>query len=143
MLQRVLLAIDGSPGSKKAADHARKLLDSPDTELVILVAVEPPMAAALAPFESFAITPPHPSPERMAEAQKLIDALEAELGHARVHARVEFGPAADVICKVADDVSADVIVMGARGMNPAARWLLGSVSDKVIRHASRPVTVVR
>lgn len=143
MLKRVLLAIDGSPGSKKAADHARHLLDSPDTELTILVAVEPPTATPIAPFESFAMTPAHPSPERMAEAQKLIDALEAELGYARVHARVEIGPAADVICAVAESIDADVIVMGARGLNPAVKWLLGSVSDKVIRHASRPVTIVR
>lgn len=143
MLNHILLAIDGSPGSRKAADHAKMLLVSPEAQLTILVAIEPPSAVAIPPFDGFVTTSQHPSPDEVIAAQALIEAIKVEMGEARVHTRVEFGPAAETICRVADELGVDLIVIGARGMNPAARWLLGSVSDRVVHHASQPVTVVR
>jgi nucleotide-binding universal stress UspA family protein len=38
---------------------------------------------------------------------------------------------------------ADHVVVGARGLNAGTRWLVGSVSDRVVHHAHCPVTVVR
>ncbi len=143
MLHHVLLAIDGSPCSRKAADHAKLLLAAPGVQLTILVAIEPQSALPIQLFDGFVTTAQHPSPDELIAAQSLIDAVKAELGAVRVQSRVEFGPAAETICKVADEVGADLIVLGARGLNPAVRWLLGSVSDRVVHHANQPVTVVR
>lgn len=143
MLHHILLAIDGSSGSRKAADHAKMLLTAPDAQLTIVVAIEPPTAFAVPPFDGFVTSTLHPAPEELVAAQALIEAMKEEIGRDRVHTRVEVGPAAETICRVADEVGADLIVLGARGMNPAARWLLGSVSDRVVHHASQPVTVVR
>ncbi len=143
MLDHILLAIDGSPGSRKAADHAKLLLTAPNVQLTILVAIDPPIALAIPPFDGFVTTSQHPSPEHVAAAQTLIESIKAEMGEARVHTRVEFGAPAETICRVADEVGADLIVIGARGANQATRWLLGSVSDRVVHHATQPVTVVR
>lgn len=142
MLDHILLAVDGSDGSRRAVAFAHKLL-GPATRITVLVAIEPPSAVLFGPFDAYIPSAQHPSPERVAAAHALIDALAAELGRDRVHARVELGAPGDVICHVADELAVDLIVIGARGLNPAARWLLGSVSEKVVRHATRPVTVVR
>jgi nucleotide-binding universal stress UspA family protein len=107
------------------------------------VAIEASAPVAIPPFDGFMTTQQHPSPEEVVAAQAMIDAIKAEMGSARVHARVEMGSAADAICRVADELAVDLIVIGARGMNPATRWLLGSVSDRVVHHANQPVTVVR
>jgi nucleotide-binding universal stress UspA family protein len=56
---------------------------------------------------------------------------------------VEIGPAADTICDQAEKLNADMIFVGARGQKPIGRWLLGSISDRVVHHAKRAVTVVR
>jgi nucleotide-binding universal stress UspA family protein len=48
-----------------------------------------------------------------------------------------------VILTVAETRQVDLIVMGARGLNPLQTLLLGSVSQAVIHHARCPVTVVR
>lgn len=53
------------------------------------------------------------------------------------------GKPADVIVNVAEKVGADLIVIGSIGMSAIERVLIGSVSDKVIRHAKCPVLLVR
>ena len=47
------------------------------------------------------------------------------------------------IVAAAEAERADLIVVGTRGLARAGRWLLGSVSDHVVHHASCPVLVVR
>lgn len=143
MLRHILLAVDGSPGGRRAADFARQLMDAPGVRLTALVVFEPPQVVPFSPLESYALTASHPSPERLAAAQALTDEITRDLGKDRVHTRMEVGHPADVICQVADQLDVDLIVVGARGLNPIVTWLLGSVSEKVVRHAKRPVTVVR
>ena len=56
---------------------------------------------------------------------------------------VAVGHPAEQILYQADRVSADHIVMGHRGKNTFKRWLMGSVSQRVISYANSTVTVVR
>jgi nucleotide-binding universal stress UspA family protein len=53
------------------------------------------------------------------------------------------GEAVSMIIDEAEKEGADVIVMGTRGVNAAERWLLGSVSSRVVQHAPCNVLVVR
>lgn len=48
---------------------------------------------------------------------------------------------ADAILRCAAETGADLITLGTHGRNPVARWLLGSVADKVVRGATIPVLV--
>lgn len=143
MFRNVLVAVDGSAGSRKAITFARQLLGDPATKLTALLAIEPETAVLIGPFDTFVPRSQHPTPEGVAAAHALIDELRRDLGADRLEVRVEVGPPAEIICKVGEELAVDVIVVGARGLDPAERWLLGSVSEKVVRHAGRPVTVVR
>ena len=53
------------------------------------------------------------------------------------------GDPATMIVDEAEHEGADVIVMGTRGLNTAKRWLMGSVSSRVVQHAPCNVLVVR
>ena len=53
------------------------------------------------------------------------------------------GKPAEEIMKVATKQHADLIVMGAQGLGAIARFLLGSVSTRVVQHATCSVLVVR
>ena len=55
----------------------------------------------------------------------------------------QFGKPAEEIMEAASTQHADLIVMGAKGLNAIARFLLGSVSTRVVQHANRSVLVVR
>ena len=57
-------------------------------------------------------------------------------------ARSTGGKAWRVICDVADEIDADSIVLGARGLSRVQSALLGSVSAAIVQHTRRPVLIV-
>ncbi|WP_425089854.1 universal stress protein [Stappia sp.] len=66
-----------------------------------------------------------------------------ELGAPDVTIRVMPGDYAKSILETAEEVGADLIVMGSRGLGGLKGLLLGSVSNKVVQHASCSVIAVR
>ena len=80
---------------------------------------------------------------REAETTKALDDTIAAIGRDGVERRVDHGRPAEVICEVATEVGARVVVIGSRGRGVVSRAFLGSVSDHVIRHAPCPVFVDR
>ncbi|UCH72324.1 MAG: universal stress protein, partial [Thermoplasmatales archaeon] len=61
----------------------------------------------------------------------------------KVDIDVESGDPADEILLAAKKHEADIIIVGYKGYGKEGRFLLGSVTDKVVRHASTSVLVVR
>ncbi len=55
----------------------------------------------------------------------------------------EVGSPAEIILKTAHSAGADLIAIGARGHNRMAELLLGSVSHRVLMHATRPTLIVK
>lgn len=144
MIKHILVAIDGSEHAKRAALYARDLARQVDGKLTILVAVKPPSSYLIPPFDAVSITPSSPEPGHLAAAQQLIDELITDLGHGRAVPQTSVGPEpAEIITSEALRLGADLIVIGARGLGAIDRMLLGSVSDKVLRHSTLPVLVVR
>ncbi|MDC3956824.1 universal stress protein [Polyangium jinanense] len=78
-------------------------------------------------------------------AQRKLDAvLEAHRGRGvRLDGVLREGRSADEICKVAAEISADLIVMGTHGRGAIGRALLGSVATAVLRRAKIPVMTLR
>jgi universal stress protein A len=67
----------------------------------------------------------------------------SKLGTDTAIVHVRSGDVTEQICAVAEDVSADLIVVGTHGRHGLVRLLLGSVAEGVVRAASCPVLVVR
>ena len=65
------------------------------------------------------------------------------LAGAGLETQVVRGPLPEAIARFADERSADLIVVGARGRNPLSGLLLGSTAEHLLRTAGRPVLVVR
>ena len=75
---------------------------------------------------------------------KLEEAAEvAREGGLDVHVYARQGDPADAILDVAEEIKADLIVVGNKGMTGARRFLLGSVPNKVSHHAPCSVLIIR
>lgn len=76
-----------------------------------------------------------------AVVQRYVDKA-AKVGF-QVQEAVRLGKPADEILTVAKQHKADLIVTGAKGLGAISRMLLGSVSTRVVQHATCSVLVVR
>ena len=135
--RRIVVGYDGSDPSVRALRFALGTLSAPDGEVWVV-------HAALAPST---VAEPRTDEEQGTESGAIdhsLRALEAEVDPAgrRVHVWTRDGAPAPTILAAAEEVRADLIVLGTRGLRGASRLLLGSVSIDVVRHARCPVTVV-
>lgn len=142
MIGHILVAVDGSEHSRKAVAFAHDLAQQTGARITLLCVLELPRVLPLGFLDSAAVAPPHPSAKELETVRQLLDQVAADLPKAQVEKRVEPGHPAETIVAMAHQLQVDLIVVGARGLSPGGKWLLGSVSDRVIQHAGRPVTVV-
>jgi nucleotide-binding universal stress UspA family protein len=142
-MKHILVAVDGSDGSKGAAHWAARLAARADAKLTLLLVLDPPHVVSIAPLEAFAVTKGKTPPESIAKAKEVLARIQHELPAGQADTLVEIGRPADVILETAQKLGVDHLVVGARGLNAGERWLVGSVSDRVVHHAHCPVTVVR
>jgi nucleotide-binding universal stress UspA family protein len=141
----VLIATDGSPSSIDAARKAGTLLRSADQVTLVTVLSEVPGDDA-GGFEGSVFSPGEQDAlwkQELAEAGEELERTAAALTSAKIDKRIEVGEVGSTICRVAADLHVDVIVVGSHGRGAIQRILLGSASERVVRHASCPVLVVR
>jgi nucleotide-binding universal stress UspA family protein len=148
---RVLLAIDDSAGSAVALRVAVEQASKQNLEVKVLHVVEPPTASlrfAVAAAGQMAGYPASLEPELEAvskRAKTLVGEAVEELQRAGLKATgaVEYGNPKSVIIDTAAQWEADLIVVGAHGRTGLERFLIGSVSEAVARHAGCSVEIIR
>ncbi|WP_373047715.1 universal stress protein [Vulgatibacter sp.] len=139
MIQHILVAVDGSDGSKRAVGLARELATALQARVTLLHVIEPP---ASFPIEAYGLNRNQVYDVQLQGARALLAAIAAEMP-GRVDQVVDSGSPAETICAQSEERDADLVLLGSRGMGTMGRWLLGSVSDRVVHLSKRPVTVVR
>lgn len=146
-MKRLLVAYDGSEAAKKALEAAKKCAHV-DDELTLLTVIPAELVessftkmllptidmASLAKSGSFK----EKAMESLSEVGKEFDTYVA-----KVNVAVESGDPADEILLSAKKHESDIIVLGYKGYGKEGRFLLGSVTDKVVRYAGVSVLVVR
>jgi len=141
MYKRILLPLDGSPLAEQALPHAIAMAEHFHSELVIL--------RVLIPLPS-TVTTTEAALQRAAEeaavfAREYLDRIAAGVQeHGITVQMVTLGgrPHYQII-QYAETNQVDMIVMSTRGQSGLSRWLMGSVSDRVVRGANVPVLMVR
>ena len=139
MFENILLAVDGSDDSLRAAAVAGNLARSEKTATVRVLTVYDSVPGYLGDPNQKAIIAAH-----MEEAERILQAALGQLGAVpgEVDTEVLCGSAAEEIVEAAQDRHADLIVMGSRGKGRLL-GILGSHSHKVASHAPCPVLLVR
>jgi nucleotide-binding universal stress UspA family protein len=146
MFSRIVVGTDGSETASEAVRQATELAKLSNARLDVVSAYAPIPSQRLkdesreAPGDvQYEITPREDVNLMLEKAGG--DARNHGLEEVQTHARE--GDPADAILDVAEEIKADLIVVGNKGMSGTRRFLLGSVPNKVSHHSPCSVIIVR
>ena len=129
--------VDGSTGSERGLAYADLIAGLTGAEVVVVVAFDPPLAIrrrGILQTEHLQVSMEKDARELAAEAAELL------AGRGRpARAVIVRGHAAEAILDTAESEHVDLIVMGRRGLGRLRGAIVGSVSERVARHAEVPV----
>ena len=148
MYNKILLPTDGSKYAEKAAMHAIWIASKSGAQIIALNVVDTSSLIGL-PAEDLTV---RVTEILKTEAQKSLDKIENLIDEFKKEEEItddiklikesKDGSPADIIIKMVEDEGIDLIVMGTSGKHGIDRFLLGSVTEKVVRSANCPVLAV-
>lgn len=146
--QRILIAIDGSESSENALTNAIKIAERNKSELIIAhvfdinsYALGMVDTAGISTIDAAGIDIDKNRMEKLLEEYKL---KAKEHNIEKVQTIMVQGTPKLVLAKdIPNEYHVDLIVVGQTGMNVVERWMMGSVSEHIIRHAPCDVLIVR
>ncbi len=146
MFTKIVVGTDGSDTASEAVRNAAEIAKLAGARLDIVSAFEPVPRQRIQEEERSA---PGDVQYEIGPREDVNLTLENAAGRAKhegveeVQTHAREGDPADAILDVAEEVKADLIVVGNKGMTGARRFLLGSVPNKVSHHAPCSVIIIR
>jgi nucleotide-binding universal stress UspA family protein len=148
-IRKILVTIDGSKNSKRAADYAISLAEKYNAQLIILYVLYSELGFAYSNL--LGVTTPKAIKEAIAtqkdDVQKWFNEIKDKLKNTNVHVTDKIIlSASSIVGEIigfADKEKVDMIILGTRGRTGFKKLLLGSVAEGVVTHSSCPVMVVR
>jgi nucleotide-binding universal stress UspA family protein len=135
-LHTILHPTDFSPRSEFALQLACALTRDYGARLIVLhVATPPPLVYG----EGLLID----SQEAFQDAKERLARLQLPDDNVRAERRFESGDPATEILRVADEIHADLIVVGTHGRSGVGRLLMGSTAEQIVRQAPCPVLTLK
>lgn len=160
-MKRILVPVDFSPAMEGTLTHAREMARALRAELHLVhvreIAAVPVFPAATIGYPGIGmpemgisgglpvgavgyLPPKRPNEKEKSPLEKLQDELTRTGVSAFAHERE--GTVVEEILKTAQEISADLIVMGSHGHGPVYNLLVGSVTEGVLKAGERPVLLV-
>jgi len=145
MFKSIVVGTDGSDTATQAVRQAVELASSIGAKLEVVSAYEPVAESRLKDERRDAPEDLQWAINRREDARATLDSDVALADENGVSANIypRRGDPADAILDVAEEQSADLIIVGNKGMTGAKRFLLGSVPNKVSHHAPCSVLIIR
>lgn len=139
LYSKILVAYDGSEASDKALDSAIKLAQlNHYSKLEIIHIFNIPTYDVGGEF----LVPPIQIEQ--AYAEDVVSKIKKKISNfTNVNIEVRKGSIAKQILQYAQEINADLIVVGSRGLNSLGEFVLGSVSHNVVQHANIPVLIIK
>ena len=147
LYNKILLPTDGSENAKRAGRHAIWISDNSGADIIVLNVIEPyyPQISALPNFSEVIFD------ELKEEGENAVKLFKKELEssqcngmckNTKLTTQVKEGKAFVEIIESIKREKIDLVVMGASGRHGLDRYMLGSVTERVVREALCPVLVV-
>ncbi|MBV9615134.1 MAG: universal stress protein, partial [Ktedonobacteraceae bacterium] len=144
MFKRLLVTLDGSERAEKALPVAARIARGSGGSVILVQVVD----FAAFSYAYFNLTPPlvenHIETSLNGARKYLTDVATSHIfTGVPTEVHLPFGSVTSQILSVADSSQADCIVLTSHGYSGVTRWVLGSVAEYVIRHASLPVLLLQ
>jgi len=141
-IKKILCPTDFSGASRLAVDAAADIAAQYQAALLLVHVV--PVVPALPPNPNFVLAVPEYERELHAEAERQLSALAARLTARKlaVHTVVGHGDAGHEIVRMAQAEAVDLIVIATHGTTGWQHVMFGSVAERVVRLARRPVLTI-
>lgn len=136
-LERIIVAVDGSANSVAAVDWAAGLAQATGAEVVAVHAL-----GLLEQVDDDAKVPTQSHREEIRHHLETTWCEPLERAGVSYRPLLRDGSPVSVVLEVADEVDADVVVVGSRGLGGYPELLLGSTSTQIAQHSARPVVIV-
>lgn len=135
--QKILVPLDGSAVSEQILPEVERLTMSANATISLLRVALAHTIPGVDPTEAELAV--------VREAEDYLTAIAERLGQKglQVDTHVRYGHDADEILDHCDQYDIDLIAMSTHGRSGVKRWMLGSVAEKIIRHATKPILLVR
>jgi nucleotide-binding universal stress UspA family protein len=144
---KILLATDGSKQSEAAVQMLKSFSFHPGDEMKIISVVDMAVPMAIDIYGGYLPDTTEMEKTAREHASKVLaetcEKLEGICKNVTVTSDVLFGSPESRIVETAEEIGADLIVVGSHGYSRWERLLLGSVSQSVVHHAPCSVLVVR
>ncbi|OAS19702.1 universal stress protein [Paenibacillus oryzisoli] len=139
LYSKILVAYDGSEASDKALDSAIKLAQlNHYSKLEIIHIFNMPTYDVGGQY----LVPPIEIEQ--AYSEDVVAKIKKKISNfTNVNIEVRKGSIAKQILQYAQEIHADLIVVGSRGLNSLGEFVLGSVSHNVVQHAPIPVLIIK
>ncbi|ALC84720.1 MULTISPECIES: universal stress protein [Bacillaceae] len=139
--KQILVAVDGSKEAELAFKKSVSIAARNNATLNLINIIDTRSFAAIEAYDRSI------AERAQVFAEELLDGYKKEAlagGVANVNIIVEYGSPKTMISKdIANKVEADLIICGATGLNTVERFLIGSVSEYIVRSSKCDVLVVR
>lgn len=139
MFDEVLIPTDGSESAERAARYGQVLSEAYDATVHVLSVVDERDYDGV---ETDRVDAGKSAAEQ--QANDAVDAVAALVGdHGTVRTQITVGVPSEEILRYVADEGIDLVAMGTHGRTGAERFVIGSVAERVVRHADVPVLTVR
>jgi len=137
-LHKILVPIDFSECSKKALAYANALARQFQASVHLLhVQGTPTPIPAIIDFPIIDPETKHEAERRLHEMARILDpSISRQM-------TIVPGKPEEEIVRAIDETNIDLVILGTHNRGALQHWLLGSISERVLRHASCPVLIVR
>jgi len=147
LYKKILLPTDGSENAKRAGKHAIWLADASGADIIVLNVIEPyyPQISTLPNFREGIYD------DLRDEGKNVVESFRKDLEVSQCNGvcktinlstKIKEGKPYNEIIKVLDKEKIDLVIMGASGRHGLDKFMLGSVTERVMRSSKCPVMVV-
>lgn len=139
--KNILVAVDGSDEARKAFDKSIEIAKVTNAKLFVIHVIDTRTFAAVEHYDRMIFTEAEKYAEELLDGYKKI---AVESGIKDVTLFINYGsPKVKIAKDAVKKYDIDLVITGATGLNAVERFLIGSVSEYITRHAKCDVLIVR